>query len=99
MSEQYDMLLNALHNATSALCDRYQCVDQAVCEPAQPGHSGVPLSECYDPSLFANDKDAAGVVRSLLALGGVLQSNMELGWTGPVIGKKYAEKKTWLAAP
>eukprot|EP00620_Florenciella_sp_RCC1587_P000080 CAMPEP_0182600942 /NCGR_PEP_ID=MMETSP1324-20130603/91236_1 /TAXON_ID=236786 /ORGANISM="Florenciella sp., Strain RCC1587" /LENGTH=316 /DNA_ID=CAMNT_0024818851 /DNA_START=82 /DNA_END=1032 /DNA_ORIENTATION=+ len=53
---------------------------------------GVPLSDCYDTALFAENKDASGVVRSLFALGGALQSNLELGWTGPVIGKKYAQK-------
>ena len=37
-------------------------------------------------------KDASTVVFSIFALGGVLQSNLEVGWTGPVLGKKYAVK-------
>ena len=45
-SEDYQGLLAALHNATSALCDRYVCVDEAVCVPAPPGHTGVPLGVC-----------------------------------------------------
>ena len=46
MAEEYSSLLAALRNATSAMCDRYVCVDEAVCEPAQTGDHGITLAQC-----------------------------------------------------
>lgn len=45
-AEAYSDLLAALHNATSSVCDRYVCEDQAVCVPAPPGTHGLPLAQC-----------------------------------------------------
>ena len=66
-SSDFADLLTALQNATSAVCDRYVCVDDAVCMPAPAGHSGVPWSSCNatcHPALAEEEVETAGPYES-----------------------------------